>query len=112
MSQTKRELGRELEEYVAHLFKEFYEYSRPTKASGAKGEAGDIQQPWFICECKNRTTENITIKEKVWNKLCNEIPLSSKRLPLYILRNKNKKQWAVLQLEDFIRIFKKSLENE
>ena len=108
----KKKKGTQLELYIAELFKDIYPYARPTKASGAKGEHGDVQQPYFIIECKSRNTESISIKEKVWNKLCNEIPISSKRLPLYILRNKNKKQWAVLKLEDFIEIFKKSLKNE
>jgi len=109
---NNKEIGKKLEEYVAELFKDIYPYSRPTIASGAKGEHGDIQQPYFIIECKSRSTESISIKEKTWNKLCNEIPISSKRLPLYILRNKNNKQWAVLQLEDFMTIFKNSLKNE
>lgn len=109
---TTKEIGDTLERYVAELFKDIYPHARPTKASGARGEHGDVQQPYFIIECKSRSTESITIKEKVWNKLCNELPISTKRLPLYILRNKNNKQWVVLQLEDFIKIFKKSLQNE
>jgi hypothetical protein len=109
---TKRQFGRKLEEYVASLFKDIYPYARPTIASGARGEHGDVQQPYFIIECKARSTENITIKESVWNKLCSEVPFSSSRLPLYVLRNKNNKQWAVLKLEDFIDIYKKSIKDE
>lgn len=109
---TNKEIGDTLEQYVSQLFKDIYPYARPTKASGARGEHGDVQQPYFIIECKSRSTESITIKEEVWNKLYNELPISTKRLPLYVLRNKNNKQWAVLQLEDFIKIFKQSLKNE
>lgn len=109
---TTKQIGAKLEEYVAYLFKDIYPYARPTKASGARNENGDVQQPYFVIECKHRTTENITIKEKIWNKLCNQTPISGERLPLYILRNKNNRQWAVLQLEDFIKIFKNSLKNE
>jgi hypothetical protein len=60
----------------------------------------------FIVEAKNRNTESITIKEDVWNKLKSEIPLHSNRLPLYILRNKNKKTWAVLEADDLFNILK------
>lgn len=106
---TKKEKGTQFELYVAYLFKEIYPYARPTKGSGNKGEIGDVNQPYFIIECKSRDTESISIKEKVWNKLCAELPIQSKRLPLYLLRNKNNKNWAVLKLEDFIEIFKRSI---
>ncbi len=107
---NRKEVGNKLELYVSELFKRIYQYARPTKSSGARGESGDVQQPYFVVECKYRNTENITLKEKVWKKLNSEIPINSRRLPLYILRNKNNYNWAVLKLEDFIDIFNRSLE--
>lgn len=105
---NSRDKGKSLEIYVADRLADILKDTtiRPTKASGASTQLGDILNSKFIIECKQRTTQDITIKEKVWNKLMGELPLGSIRIPLYILENKNKKRWAVLDLEDFFRIIK------
>jgi hypothetical protein len=102
------DFGRELEDYIAQKFIDLgYPWAKRSKGSGNKGEAGDISgQDLFTCELKNRNTDSITIKEDVWQKLKSEIPLHSKRLPLYILRNKNKTTWAVMDVEDMFEIIK------
>lgn len=101
--------GFALEEYVAGVFSEIFQNKaiRPTKNSGASGEIGDISNPYFAVECKDRSTKNITIKKDTWDKLCSEIPLSSKKLPLYILQNKTKDIYAVLNFTDFCRIMRR-----
>lgn len=105
--------GAELEHYIAQKFVELgYPNARRSNGSGNKGEAGDISgQDLFTCELKNRNTNSITIKEDVWMKLKSEIPLHSKRLPLYILRNKNKQNWAVMDVDDLFELIKKGLDN-
>lgn len=105
---NKRDKGKSLEEYVADRLADILKDPsiKPTKASGASTQLGDILCQQFLIECKQRTISSITIKEEVWNKLCGELPLGSIRIPLYILENKNKKRWAVLDLEDFLRILK------
>ena len=107
---TKREIGKKLEFYVADKLSEVLHDSRirPTRASGASTELGDILCSEYLIECKKRTTLSITIKEDIWNKLCNEIPIGSKRIPLYILENKNGKRWAVLDFEDWINSIKEN----
>ena len=111
--QSTIDFGKELENYVAEKFIALgYPSARRSNGSGNKGQAGDISgQDLFVVECKNRNTEDITLKDDVWNKLKNEIPLHSERLPLYILRNKNKKTWCVMDSEDFFTILKGYLEN-
>lgn len=106
--------GMELEHYIAQKFIDLgFKNARRSVGSGNKNEAGDISgQDLFVAELKNRNTDSITIKEDVWNKLVAEVPLHSKRLPLYILRNKNKKTWAVLDVDDFFVILKGYLQNE
>ncbi len=99
-----KKIGNELENYVSELFKKIRIKARRTKASGACGELGDVQNSLFIVECKKRQTKNITIKEDVWKKLNNEIPLHSTRLPLYILENVNGVRLAVLDVDDFFKI--------
>jgi hypothetical protein len=103
-----RKQGQKLENYVAARLREVLkdESIHPTKASGASTQLGDILCSRFLIECKQRTTRDITIKEDVWNKLEAELPLGSIRIPLYILENKNKKRWAVLDVEDFFNLIK------
>lgn len=114
MSKTKKEIGCGLENSIAEHFQDIgYIKARRSKGSGSRGELGDIAgQDIFVVEAKKRTTKNITLKEDVWKKLCNEIPLHSKRMPLYVLENANKKFWCVLDISDFFNILKGYLEHE
>lgn len=98
--------GRKLEKYICEKFKEIgYKNARPSNGSGNKGSIGDVSGVEdFAVEAKVRNTKNITIQQEIWNKLVNEIPLSSERKPLYILENKNRKRWVVMDAEDFFRL--------
>ena len=105
---SKREIGKELEILVADRLSEVLNdiTIKPTKASGASTQLGDILNKDFIIECKKRNTKNITINENVWDKLLAELPIDSLRIPLYILENKNKKRWVVLDFNDFCTLIK------
>lgn len=109
---STRDVGRKLEEIVADGLREALNDSsiKPTTNSGASTQLGDILCSKYLVECKKRNTESITIKEDVWNKLCNEIPIQSIRIPLYVLENKNGKQWVCLDFKDFCRIIKEKNE--
>jgi len=102
------QIGMELENYIAEKFKELgYKNACRSNGSGNKGSLGDISgQDAFVVECKNRNTEDITLKQDVWDKLKSEIPLHSFRLPLYVLRNKNKKTFCVMEADDFFTIIR------
>jgi len=104
-----RELGRQLENYVVEKFKELgYSNAFPSNGSGQFGSAGDISGVSdFAIECKLRNTKDIIIKQDIWDKLNSEIPLGSERLPLYVLENKNKKRWVVMDLEDWFYLMEK-----
>lgn len=101
-----RALGKKLENYIAEKFKEIgYKNARPSNGSGQCGSVGDISGVEdFAVEAKLRNTKDITIKQDVWDKLVNEIPLSSERVPLYILENKNRRRWVVLDVKDFFKL--------
>jgi len=111
---TPHELGKRLQDIVAQYFKDLgiYKFARSTNGSGNKGEHGDVQQPYFIIECKFKSTDSITINRDVWRKLNAEVPIGSNRLPLYVLENKHEERFAVLKLEDFMDIFAKSIKEE
>jgi Holliday junction resolvase len=103
--------GAELEHYIVQKMVELGIPASKSKGSGNQGQIADINNPYFIVECKNKSTESITVDAKVWAKLKSEVPLHSKRLPLYVLRNKNKQTWAVMDVDDFFTILKGYLEN-
>lgn len=103
------------QEHIANRLKEIDPHARSTKASGGSTELYDIKTCVDLgIECKQRETESITVNKEFWKKLCNEIPLHSKRIPLLALQNKEGKRWAVLDLDDFLDLFIKlyKLENE
>jgi hypothetical protein len=99
---TNRDVGRKQEDYISALLG-----GRPTKASGASTEIGDILNKNFIIESKFRNTKNITIKHDTWQKLCLEIPIGSLKIPLYIIGNMFKETFVVLRIEDFIKLYQK-----
>ncbi len=101
-----KEQGKKLETFIADLLSGIDKYARPTKASGASSEIGDILHQYFIVECKYRATDNITIRKRVWDKLCSEIPIGSKKIPLLCYRNQHHDTFAVLEIKDFIRLIK------
>ena len=99
-------IGKKLEKFVSDYLKVVDNKAKPTKASGASTQIGDILNKYFFVECKKRYTENITVKSKVWQKLCSEIPLESLKIPLYVLQNAKNETFAVLDLKDFIELIK------
>ena len=113
MDKSNVQFGMELENYIAEKFKELgYKNACRSNGSGNKGSLGDISgQDLFICELKNRNTESVTINKEVWDKLTSSVPLHSNRLPMLVLRNKNKQTWAVMDVDDFFTILKGYLEN-
>jgi hypothetical protein len=105
---TRREQGQRLEWIVSQELRNILKDDsiRPTKASGASTQLGDIVCKQFLIECKQRSTKNITIKADVWNKLVSEIPIGSKRVPLYVLENDNNKVWVCMSFWDFCNLIK------
>lgn len=94
---STRDVGKYLEDFVVEMLGA----KRRTKNSGANDEVGDILHPNYYMELKKRNTKTITIDPKVWRKLCNQIPVGSLKIPLYILQNVDKETFVVLSLKDF-----------
>ena len=94
------------EQYIIERLKEIDPYCSRTPGSGNKGIKGDIKTSVNLhFECKQRATQNITIKMDVWDKLRNEIPLYVDKTPVYCLEQKDKRRFAVLDLDDFLEIY-------
>ena len=101
MSKSTREVGKSLENYVLETLTQFDRKLHRIKNSGANNEKGDISGSYWKIECKKRNTEDITLKKKVWDKLCSEIRVGTNQIPLYILENSSKDRFVVMSLEDF-----------
>lgn len=111
----KKEKWWKFQEYIADKLKEVDPYARSTKASGGSTELYDIKTSVDLAfECKQRETKSVTVNEGFWKKLCNEIPLHSKKIPVLALQNKDEKKWAVVDLDDFLDIYIKlyKIEND
>jgi hypothetical protein len=94
-----------LELYVADKLNALGIEARPTRASGASTELGDVFNEVFLVECKQHLTqENVIVVRKVWNKLCGELPAGSQRIPIHALENKYNERFIAMQAEDFFRL--------
>jgi len=90
-----------LELYIAEKLKPIDKYARPTKASGASTELGDVYNKHFLIECKQQlTTENPKINRKTWYKLVSELYRIGKTAFL-ALENKSGDRFIVMDSEDF-----------
>ena len=97
----------ELESYIVNCLKDLDKYCKRTPGSGNKGRKGDIFTSCGLhIECKQRMTKSVTINSEVWQKLNQEIPLHSNKIPVLALENKDRKRWAVLDLDDFLFLYK------
>lgn len=105
---STRSVGNKLEKFIADYLKEIDSTAKPTKNSGASTQIADVLNRYFYIEAKKRNTDNITIKHRVWEKLCSEIPLQSLKIPLYISQNKHNDTLVTMDIKDFIRIVKET----
>jgi hypothetical protein len=103
---NKREIGKQLEYSVSEKLQEVDKYARPTKASGARTEIGDVINKYCFVQCKvSNTSKNINIKIKDWNKLIEETPIGSIKNHIFANQNSEGKKFITLDFDDFFRIY-------
>ena len=93
------------QDYIAQKLRDVDPNTRSTKASGAKGELGDVNNKYMIVECKLRNVKSPSINLKTWLKLNREVPISSERFPMLALKQKDGYMFAVLDLDQFLDDF-------
>jgi hypothetical protein len=94
------------EQYIVERLKEIDPYCSRTPGSGNKGVSGDVKTTLPLhFEAKQRSTKDITIRMDVWEKLKGEIPIHADKTPVYCLEQKDKKRFAVLELDSFLSLF-------
>jgi hypothetical protein len=102
--ENKREIGNRLEQLVVDKIKIIEKNCRRTKNSGANNELQDILSSLFICQAKvDNTHSNIIIKIKDWKKLFRDIPINSRRVPLFINQQKDGIITITLGIDDYFR---------
>jgi len=97
-----------LEDAIAEKLKEIDPYCMPTPGSGNGNCKGDIKfsEPIPLhFEAKQRNTLNVTIMMAVWDKMLGEVPFHVDKLPVLALENKDKRRFAVLDLDDFLELY-------
>jgi len=97
---NKRDIGRQLEEYVLALVKEIDPQARIYSNCKQK----DIMCNFAFGECKKRNTKDFTIKEDVWLHLNNNLPINTKKFCFMVHENKNGKRLVTLDCDEFFRI--------
>ena len=106
-----RQIGKKLEHYVLEILQKTDPKARLTNNSGAVSNDGDISHRDWLCECKLRNTDSVTIDRKVWRKLCSQIKLGSLKTPVLFLENAHEERFVVLELNDFARLIEKDNTN-
>lgn len=96
---------KQFQDYIAGRLQSIDPNARSSKGSGNKGEIADINNKYLAIECKQTEKKSISLEREVWLKLCSEVPLHSKRIPMYALQDGEGNKWAVLDLDTFLDIF-------
>jgi len=102
--ENKREIGNRLEQLVVDKIKIIEKNCRRTKNSGANNELQDILSSLFICQAKvDNIHSNIIIKIKDWKKLFRDIPINSRRVPIFVNEQKDGIITITLGIDDYFR---------
>jgi len=99
--------GKKLEFYIAEKLKEIGDkYARPTRASGASTEIGDVYSKYFFVECKERNRKNIVIPVNVINKLKSKMPIHTEKEWFIAYKNSEGRIFIITECDVFFRILK------
>jgi hypothetical protein len=108
---NKKETGNKLEEIVVSYIKKIDPKCRRTKNSGGSTELEDILSSYFMVQNKvDNSHQNIIIKIKDWNQLINALPINSKRVPIFVNKQKDNLITVTLKIEDYFRTVYKCFE--
>jgi len=100
----KKEEWFQFQEYVAEALKPISPYARSTKGSGNSGELADVKNDYLLVECKDENKKSV-YNEEYMQKIINECPLHSNRVPILCTRNKDNKMRVHLDLDEFFDMY-------
>ena len=97
-----KEVGNMLEEIVVSYVKKLEPNCRRTKNSGGALELEDVLSKLFMVQCKvDNSHNNIIIKIADWNKLFKNLPIDSRRIPIFVNKQKDGIITVTLKIEDY-----------
>ena len=105
---TNREKGKQLELWVLSQFSED-KLARLSRGSGNNNDIGDVVTSNYFFECKNWNKDCVTLSMKIWNKLINQLPINTNKIPIYVYQNKSNKKFIIMDAEDFFRKVRQEL---
>jgi len=107
------EHNNQLELYIANKLKWIDPNARPTRASGASTELGDVYNTLFFVECKQkRNKSNIIVDYKnEYLKLLEQTPINTKKPVIVATENCEGRVFITMEAEDFFRIVYKAEQN-
>lgn len=100
---NKRKKGTQLEQWIVEQLKPIDPYVRLSRASGGSTDIGDVVSSAFYFEAKNHNKKNVNLPMKTWNKLLNQLPINTIKVPVFVFQNKDGKRFVVMNAEDFFR---------
>ena len=101
----KKDKWYQFQELIAEKFRVIAPKGCSTKASGGSTEKGDLKNiPGLHIECKDYNTDSV-YQEKWMQKVIEEVPFHSDKLPVLFTKNKNEKIRVHLNADDFIKLY-------
>ena len=99
---STRDVGNKLEEIDVSYIKTFDSRARRTKNSGGSTELEDVLSTLFMVQCKvDNSHNNIIIKKQDWDKLFKALPIDSRRIPIFVNKQKDGLITITLKIEDY-----------
>ncbi len=99
---STKDVGNMLEEIVVSYIKKLEPRARRTKNSGGSTELEDVLSTLFMVQCKvDNIHHNIIIKIADWNKLFKNLPIDSRRIPIFINQQADGIVTVTLTIEDY-----------
>jgi hypothetical protein len=107
---SNQDKGKKLELIIAERLQEIFKENPPIRVTRASSggshntELADINSQNVYVECKNQKGKFFS--KKVWQKLLNQIPLNSTKVPLYIINDEVEGKLVMLTFNDLCRLLK------
>lgn len=97
-----KDVGNKLEELVVSYIKPLEPNVRRTKNSGGSTELEDVLSALFMVQCKvDNSHHNIIIKITDWNKLFKNLPIDSRRIPIFVNQQADGIVTVTLKIQDY-----------
>ena len=95
---------KQFQEYICSKLHPIDPNAKSTKGSGNGGQLGDINSKYIVGECKDYNKKSV-YNEAHMQKVIDECPLHSQRIPVLFTRNKDGKMRVHLDADTFLDLY-------